>query len=104
MEATQKSIWISPAILSLNRKQWKRTRTNMAYIPIEVDRKKLTIMGVPFPDPKTLEGVAHALGSNMYEDFRPTKRDIELIRDRSLGKLTSDQVLEILIEENNGQK
>jgi len=76
----------------------------MAYTPIEVDRKKLTIMGVPFPDMKTLEGVAHALGSNMYEDFRPTKRDIELIRDRRLGKISSDQVLEILMGEANGEQ
>jgi putative transcriptional regulator len=76
----------------------------MGFTPIEVDRKNLAIMGVTFPDLKTLEGVAHALGSNMYENFRPTKRDIELIRDRRLGKISPDQVLEILIGEANGKQ
>jgi putative transcriptional regulator len=44
------------------------------YKPIEIDRQKLTIMGVKFPDLKTLERTANALGSNMYEGFEPTPR------------------------------
>jgi putative transcriptional regulator len=36
---------------------------------IEIDRANLTIMGVKFPDLKTLEGTPNALGSNMFEGF-----------------------------------
>ena len=36
------------------------------YTPISIDRKSLTIMGIPFPDIKTIESVAEAIGSNMF--------------------------------------
>jgi putative transcriptional regulator len=64
----------------------------MPYAPIIVDRKTLTIMGVPFPDIDTLENTAAAIGSNMFEGFRPTKRGIEIIRDYCLGKMTFAQL------------
>jgi len=60
-------------------------------------------MGVKFPDLKTLEGIANGIGSNMYEGFKPTPRDIELIRDLSQGKITNEELLKITIEEENGQ-
>ena len=37
------------------------------YKPIQIDREKLTIMGVSFPDLATLDRTASAIGSNMYE-------------------------------------
>ena len=58
------------------------------YYTIEVDRKKLTIMGVEFSDLKTLENTANALGSNMFEGFRPTPKGIEIIRDYVTGKIS----------------
>ena len=42
----------------------------MAYIPITINRRDLTIMGVPFPNMEALECTADALGSNMFEGFR----------------------------------
>ena len=45
--------------------------------PIEIDRNKLTIMGVKFSDLKTLESTANALGSNMFEGFEPTPKGIK---------------------------
>lgn len=56
--------------------------------PIEIDRDELTIMGVKFPDLKTLESTANALGSNMFEGYQPTPKGIEIIRDYVLGKIT----------------
>jgi putative transcriptional regulator len=53
----------------------------MSYKPIEVDRKNLTIMGVPFPDLTALESAANAIGSNMFEGFEPTAKSITIIRD-----------------------
>jgi putative transcriptional regulator len=44
------------------------------YKPIQVDRKNLTIMGVPFPDLAALESAANAIGSNMFEGFEPTEK------------------------------
>ena len=39
------------------------------YTKIDIDRNKLTIMGVKFYDLKTLENTANAIGSNMFEGF-----------------------------------
>jgi len=55
---------------------------------IEIDRNNLTIMGVKFPDMKTLESIANALGSNMFEGFNPTPKGIEIIRDYVTGKIS----------------
>jgi len=55
---------------------------------IEIDRRNLTIMGIKFSDLKTLEGTANALGSNMFEGFRPTPKGIEIIRDYVVGKIS----------------
>lgn len=45
-------------------------------------------MGVEFSDLKTLESTANAIGSNMFEGFKPTPKGIELIRDYITGKIT----------------
>lgn len=55
---------------------------------IDIDRQKLTIMGVQFSDLKTLESTANALGSNMFEGFKPTPKGIEIIRDYVAGKIS----------------
>lgn len=55
---------------------------------IDIDRQKLTIMGVQFSDLKTLESTANALGSNMFEGFKPTPEGIEIIRDYVVGKIS----------------
>ncbi|MDR3282149.1 MAG: antitoxin VbhA family protein [Candidatus Methanoplasma sp.] len=60
----------------------------MPYQPITIDRDALTLMGVQFPDLRTLEDTADAIGSNMFEGYRPTRRGIEIIRDYCQGKLT----------------
>jgi hypothetical protein len=73
------------------------------FTPIEVDRERLTIMGVPFRDLEALEDVARGIGSNMYEGFVPTKRDVEIIRDYAYGKISFDQLVKIAKEEANGQ-
>ncbi|PVD50300.1 hypothetical protein DC498_20885 [Terrimonas sp.] len=58
------------------------------YRAIAIDRKNLTLMGVQFPDLKTLESTANAIGTNMFEGFEPTFKSIELIRDYVLEKIT----------------
>ena len=55
---------------------------------IEIDRSNLTIMGVKFSDIKTLESTANALGSNMFEGFKPTPKGVEIIRDYVTGKIS----------------
>lgn len=55
---------------------------------IEIDRNKLTAMGVKFQDLKTLESTANAIGSNMFEGYNPTPKGIEIIRDYISGKIT----------------
>ena len=55
---------------------------------IEIDRSKLTIMGVQFSDLRTLESTANAIGSNMFEGYKPTAKGIEIIRDYVIGEIS----------------
>ena len=67
----------------------------MPYVPIAINRVSLTIMGVPFPNLETLESTAYAIGSNMFEGYKPTRKGIEVIRDYCLGIITLEQVMAI---------
>ena len=67
----------------------------MAYKPIEIDRKNLTIMGVRFPDLETLNSTADAIGSNMFEGFKPTTKSVEIIRDYVMDKITTVELAQI---------
>lgn len=60
---------------------------------IEIDRNKLTIMGVKFSDLRALESTASALGSNMFEGFKPTPKGIEIIRDYMSGKISLSELV-----------
>lgn len=60
---------------------------------IELDRVKLTLMGVEFSDLATLETTANAIGSNMFEGFVPTPKGIEIIRDYVLGKISLGELV-----------
>jgi len=57
-------------------------------------------MDVPFPDLETLESTAEAIGSNMFEGFKPTKKGIEIIRDYCIGKITFAQLVIIAREKS----
>jgi len=60
---------------------------------IDIDRRNLTIMGVKFSNLKTLESTANAIGSNMFEGFKPTPKSIEIIRDYVIGKITLSELI-----------
>jgi hypothetical protein len=60
---------------------------------IEIDRNNLTIMGIKFSDLNTLENTANALGSNMFEGFKPTPKGIEIIRDYVTGKISLSELV-----------
>lgn len=60
----------------------------MAYEPIQIDHQNLTLMGVPFPDEQTLNSVANAIGSNMFEGFEPTPQIIQFYLDWKTGKVS----------------
>ena len=60
---------------------------------IEIDRSKLTIMGVQFSDLTILESTANAIGSNMFEGYKPTPKGIEIIRDYVTGKITLTELV-----------
>lgn len=71
----------------------KSLGANKMFNTIEIDRNNLTIMGVRFSDLKTLESTANALGSNMFEGFKPTPKGIEIIRDYVTGKITLTELV-----------
>jgi hypothetical protein len=60
---------------------------------LEIDRNNLTIMGVKFSNLKTLESTANAIGSNMFEGFKPTPKGVEIIRDYMIGKITLSEFI-----------
>lgn len=62
---------------------------------IEMDRSNLTIMGVKFSNLETFESTANAIGSNMFEGFKPTPKSIEIIRDYMIGKITLSELIKI---------
>ena len=63
------------------------------YKTIDIDRNNLTIMGVKFSNLKTLESTANAIGSNMFEGYKPTPKGIEIIRDYVVGKITLSELI-----------
>ena len=65
----------------------------MAYEPITIDRKNLLLMGVAFPDEKTLDSVANAIGSNMFEGFEPSPQIIQFYLDWKIGKVAEDEFI-----------
>lgn len=67
-------------------------RTKM-YKTIVIDRNNLTLMGVKFPDLKTLESAANAIGTNMFEGFEPTKELIQLYVDWKTGIISETDFL-----------
>jgi hypothetical protein len=71
----------------------RKSRLKNMFNTIEIDRSNLTIMGVKFSDLNTLESTANALGSNMFEDFKPTPRGIEIIRDYVTGKISLTELV-----------
>jgi putative transcriptional regulator len=64
------------------------------YKPIEIDKENFTILGVAFPDIDTFNSTAGAIGSNMYEGFKPTKNRIALIRDYVTNQITFAQFVQ----------
>lgn len=60
---------------------------------IEIDRSNLTIMGVKFSDLRTFESTVNALGSNMFEGFKPTPKGVEIIRDYVTGKISLNELV-----------
>jgi len=53
---------------------------------------------VKFSDLKTLENTANAIGSNMFEGFKPTPKGIEIIRDYVIGKITLTEFIKFAKE------
>ena len=53
----------------------------------------MTIMGVPFGDLLTLERTATALGSNMFEGFKPTPKGVMIIRDYITGIISLSELV-----------
>jgi hypothetical protein len=70
----------------------------MPYTPIEIDRKKLTIMGVNFNSVNNFDATVNALGTVMFEGFDPTPSSIEIIRDYLAGNITLGQLIQLTKE------
>ena len=68
----------------------------MSYTPIPIDREALTIM-------EAWESAAAAIGSNMFEGYKPTRRGIEIIRDYTTGKISFDAFIRAAVDKAYAQ-
>jgi hypothetical protein len=50
---------------------------------LEVNKSELTIMGVPFDNKKDFRGVWHALSTNMFEGWEPSRSDVLRLKKRA---------------------
>ncbi len=67
---------------------------------IEIDRNKLTIMGVRFSNLEILEITANAIGSKMFEGFEPTPKGVEIIRDYVAEKISLTELIKFAKEKS----
>ena len=54
-------------------------------LDIDIDKEKMTIMGVAFENRSVFKSVWYALSTNMIEGWRPTVIDVETLRDEALA-------------------
>jgi hypothetical protein len=50
---------------------------------LEINRSKLTIMGIRFDNKKDFRGVWHALSTNMFEGWEPNQGDVLRLKERA---------------------
>jgi hypothetical protein len=70
----------------------------MPYKPIDINREKLTIMGVSFNSVDNFDAVVNAIGTVMFEGFDPTPKSIEIIRDYLSEKISIGQLVRLTKE------
>ena len=52
---------------------------------LDIDKEKMTIMGVAFENRSVFKSVWYALSTSMIEGWRPTVIDVETLRDEALA-------------------
>lgn len=52
---------------------------------LDIDKEKMTIMGVALENRSVFKSVWYALSTNMIEGWRPTVSDVEKLRDEALA-------------------
>ena len=52
---------------------------------LDIDKEKMTIMGVAFENRSVFKSVWYVLSTNMIEGWRPTVIDVETLRDEALA-------------------
>ena len=52
---------------------------------LDIDKEKMTIMGVAFENWSVFKSFWYALSTNMIEGWQPTVIDVETLRDEALA-------------------
>ena len=52
---------------------------------LDIEKEKMTIMGVAFENRSVFKSVWYALSTNMIEGWRPTVSDVERLLDEALA-------------------
>lgn len=60
---------------------------------LDIDKKKLTIMGVQFDSKRDFKGVWYALSTNMIEGWEPRKKDVEEMK-QYISKMNKERSYE----------
>ncbi len=49
---------------------------------LEINKSELTIMGIHFDNKRDFRSVWHALSTNMFEGWEPSKKDVLHLKER----------------------
>jgi hypothetical protein len=52
-------------------------------VTLNIDRAKLTIMDVPFDNKRDFRDVWHALSTNMFEGWEPSRVDVLRLKEKA---------------------
>ena len=52
---------------------------------LDIDKEKMTIMGIAFENRSVFKSVWYALSTNMIEGWRPPVSDVDKLRDEALA-------------------
>ena len=63
------------------------------FMTLDIDKKKLTIMGVQFDSKRDFKGVWYALSTNMIEGWEPRKKDVEEMK-QYISKMNKERSYE----------
>ena len=71
---------------------------------ISINKEKLTIMGIKFPDQESFEYSLHGVNQFIFGGFQPTRKIVKRLRKIFVEKLSNDEIVAMISEEYKDKK